>query len=284
MSDNRSIYISVIIATYNAAQTFEETILSIINQTNKSFELIIIDANSNDATVEIIRKYNKHIAYWVSEPDQGIYDAWNKGILVAKGDWISFIGSDDYLFDSNVFTKVISFLQKANQLGIQYVYGKIIKVNPTNPGAIQYYGKPWKDYQSKILANMCMGHWASFHKATLFKEYGLFNADFKISGDYEFLLRIFKQNKNIGLFADTVTVAIVREGGVSGNMKQLLQMALEQKKARSINSIKSFSFKLESWIIQIKILQLIEKMLGRNSAKKIFSLYKFLKNIIVSKY
>ena len=85
--------ISVVTVSYNAVETIEETILSIINQTYDKVEYIIIDGGSTDGTVDIIKKYADHLAYWVSEPDKGIYDAMNKGIDVATGDYINFMNS-----------------------------------------------------------------------------------------------------------------------------------------------------------------------------------------------
>ena len=89
--------ISVITVSYNAVSTIEDTILSVINQTYPNIEYIIIDGGSADGTVDIIEKYVDRISYWVSEPDKGIYDAMNKGLKVANGDWAIFMGSDDYV-------------------------------------------------------------------------------------------------------------------------------------------------------------------------------------------
>lgn len=85
--------ISVVTVCYNAADTIEKTMLSVLNQTHHDIEYIIIDGGSTDGTVEIIRKYADRIAYWVSEPDKGIYDAMNKGIKVATGEWINFMNA-----------------------------------------------------------------------------------------------------------------------------------------------------------------------------------------------
>lgn len=98
--------ISIITVSYNSAKTIEQTILSVINQSYKNIEYIIIDGGSTDGTVDIIKKYADKIAYWVSEPDEGIYHAMNKGIDIASGEYIYFLGSDDWLYDK----KIISFI------------------------------------------------------------------------------------------------------------------------------------------------------------------------------
>ena len=98
--------ISVVTVCYNAADTIEKTMLSVLNQTYHDIEYIIIDGGSTDGTVEIIRKYADRIAYWVSEPDKGIYDAMNKGIKVATGEWINFMNAGDEFVDANVLDKL----------------------------------------------------------------------------------------------------------------------------------------------------------------------------------
>ena len=96
------VLISVVTVSYNAVSTIEQTILSVINQTYPNIEYIIIDGGSTDGTVDIIQKYADKIAYWVSEPDKGIYDAMNKGIAVATGEWINFMNAGDYFHDKQV--------------------------------------------------------------------------------------------------------------------------------------------------------------------------------------
>ena len=90
--------ITIITVSYNAATSIEPTILSVINQTYPNIEYIVIDGGSNDGTVDIIKKYQNKISYWVSEPDKGIYDAMNKGIRMATGDWINFMNAGDTFF------------------------------------------------------------------------------------------------------------------------------------------------------------------------------------------
>ena len=98
--------ISIITVSYNAAKTIEQTISSVVNQTYQDIEYIIIDGGSTDGTMDIIRKYEDRIAYWISEPDKGIYDAMNKGIDVATGDYVYFLGADDRLVDANIIDKI----------------------------------------------------------------------------------------------------------------------------------------------------------------------------------
>ena len=97
MSEENNIMISVITVSYNAVTSIEETIQSVINQTYSNIEYIIIDGKSNDGTTDIIKKYSDKISYWCSEPDKGIYDAMNKGVKLAHGQWIAFMNAGDFM-------------------------------------------------------------------------------------------------------------------------------------------------------------------------------------------
>ena len=111
---NNKIKISIITVSYDAAKTIEQTIYSVINQTYDNIEYIIIDGGSTDRTVDIIKKNENEIAYWVSESDKGIYDAMNKGIDVATGDYIYFLGADDWLVNKNIIYKIASRIMHYN--------------------------------------------------------------------------------------------------------------------------------------------------------------------------
>lgn len=103
--------ISIVIATFNAAKTLERCLQSIVPQLTDATELVIVDGGSEDETLSIIKKYEQYVAYTVSEPDKGIYDAWNKGVKVAHGEWIMFIGADDILLP-NALTLYLTKLKK----------------------------------------------------------------------------------------------------------------------------------------------------------------------------
>lgn len=114
--------ISVITVCYNAVDTLEKTIQSVLEQTYHNIEYIIIDGGSTDGTVEIIHRYVDYLAYWVSEPDRGIYDAMNKGIERATGEWVNFMNAGDYFYNYDVISNVFKVLQKADVMtGISFM-------------------------------------------------------------------------------------------------------------------------------------------------------------------
>ena len=102
--------ITIITAVYNALDTLEQAILSVLEQTYPNIEYIIIDGGSTDGSVELIKKYSSRIYYWVSEPDRGIYNAFNKGIYKSTGDYVYFLGADDCLFSKDIISKVVEEL------------------------------------------------------------------------------------------------------------------------------------------------------------------------------
>lgn len=203
--------ISIIIATYNAEKYLQECINSIVNQSDFTYELIIIDGNSNDSTCKIIKDNIINISYYVSEKDNGIYDAWNKGLKVAKGKWIMFMGADDILNPNtlNFYNKV---LESHLCDEVDFISGKIELV--TNElKTVRYWGWPWhwQEFRRKIR----LAHTTSLHSASYFEKYGNFDVDYKIAGDYEILLRAKDQLKTI--YIEHVT-GKQRIGGISSKM------------------------------------------------------------------
>ena len=118
--------ITVVTVVFNDVQHIEDTILSVVNQTYPNIEYIIIDGGSTDGTVDIIKKYEERIAYWVSEPDKGIYDAMNKGIQKATGEWINFMNAGDEFVDANVLDKLFFAKTVAN---VDVIYGNTVRVS-----------------------------------------------------------------------------------------------------------------------------------------------------------
>jgi glycosyltransferase involved in cell wall biosynthesis len=193
--------ISIIIVTYNAAKTLVAAINSVINQPYLNFELIIIDGNSNDNTVKIIEEYGAAISYFISEPDNGIYDAMNKGIKAAKGDWLFFLGADDTL-NKHVLQQI--FEEKTIDPAIQLVYGKIniLGTNKTQGVATNYIN----------LIENNIPHQAIFYHKTIFSTITGYNVQYKILADYYLNLKIFEQGLFKTTFVDTAIVTFNSKG------------------------------------------------------------------------
>ncbi len=179
-------FISVIIATYNVENTIKNTIQSILNQSISSYEIIVVDGASTDGTINFIKEFNNTNITIISEKDNGIYDAWNKGLKIANGNWICFLGAGDLLM-SNAFEHYQQLIINThNQESLEYISAKIILTNNFYE-PLRTIGKPWnwKDFRTY----MCVAHVGSLHSKKLFNKYGVYDTSFKITGDYELLLR-----------------------------------------------------------------------------------------------
>ena len=207
--------ISIVIATYNVENDLVKCLNSIISQQKDIAEILIIDGGSTDNTVQIIEQNHKYISYWVSEPDMGIYDAWNKGISKAAGDWIMFLGADDLLVE-NALALYNNYIENNNS-DLEFISAKVQMVDVHN-NPIRIKGGPFK--WPLFLKLMTVAHPGSLHSRSLFEKYGKFNTDIKIVGDYEFLLRAGSSLKYT--FINSVTVRM-RVGGVSDSSAALFE-------------------------------------------------------------
>jgi glycosyltransferase involved in cell wall biosynthesis len=125
--------ISVIVAIYNGKATLQQCIDSVAQQTYVTKELIIIDGGSTDGTVDLLKANSGQISYWISEPDHGIYNAWNKGLAKAKGEWICFLGADDFFWDAQVLERMAAQLIMIPP-DIRVAYSQIMLLNNDVPG------------------------------------------------------------------------------------------------------------------------------------------------------
>ena len=170
--------LSIITINYNNHNGLKKTIDSMISQSYKDYEWIVIDGGSTDGSKELIEQYSQYMFYHVSEPDKGIYNAMNKGILVSHGEYLLFLNSGDYLFDKNVLERVAPLLKnkdiyvgRINSIGMDNVYEE--KQSDFSPeGILRKLSFSW------------IPHQASFFKRTVFSEYGLYRDDMKIISDW----------------------------------------------------------------------------------------------------
>ena len=191
--------ISIIISVLNGSKYIEEVIKSILNQNDENFELIIIDGGSNDGTIEIIRNFNSPKIKWISEPDKGISDAFNKGIKLATGDYINFQGDGDGFLNSSSISDLFSNLDLKEK---PIVCGNIQRIDIN--GNLLYKTKIKKRFDKKsLLFKMSLPHQGLFISKEFFAKYGEFDLNNKYCMDYELLLRAFHD------FPEVITKDIV---------------------------------------------------------------------------
>jgi glycosyltransferase involved in cell wall biosynthesis len=263
---------SVIIVVYNNVQTLQRCIDSFVGQTYGDKELIIIDGKSTDGTVDVIRNNYTKITYWESEPDRGIYHAFNKGVSHATGEWIIFLGSDDYFYNSEVLNNVAEKLV-LNSNSARLVYGRVAMVSTKNE-VLKIMNKSWEKSKYNFLqvCNIC--HQGVFHHHSLFKEKGLFDESFRFAGDYELLLRELKDNDAYFLADDIITYMQI--GGVSSLPENSLKIYNEFYRSRTKNVVNGYPWLLAFLFSTAYIRLILMKIFGDKITNNITDFYRQL--------
>lgn len=199
--------ISVVTVCFNAANLIEDTIKSVADQTYSDVEYIIIDGNSSDGTKDIIRKYSDKITYWISENDKGIYDAMNKGISAANGDYIIFMNAGDKFADSNVLANV------APHLGNHTVVSGHWRRCYAN-GNVKY-ASPKALKSLKVEMPIC--HQATFVRLAYHKK-NTFDTTFRLSADYDFFYNAWKRNETFSFIEEVIVDFLEAEGASTDNI------------------------------------------------------------------
>lgn len=230
--------VSVITAVYNAAPTLEECLLSVQHQSYSDVEHIVIDGGSTDGSVDILQRHSSLLAFWISEPDSGVFDAWNKGLSAATGEWISFLGADDVLLPD----AVSKYVTACTGTDAQYISSLVRWIRPGIPDKI--IGQPWSwpAFQRK----MTTAHVGSLHRFDLFDKYGNYDTSYKIAGDYEFLLRPGRNLKSI--FVSEITAAMLA-GGNSDCFAALTEIQRAKICTGGRNRVRAY---WELWVERIK--------------------------------
>ena len=194
----------------------EETIASIIGQTYKNIEYIVIDGNSIDATVSIIKKYSQYIAYWVSEEDAGMYEAINKGLKRATGDYILVLNSDDVLVNKKVIEDVVSQISLQR---LDYYYGNIVKVNGGNSKKVKVFNISYRELLYSTHGTFAP-HPCFFISALHNKKIAGYNVNYKYASDYDYILRALKIEGARGEYMDIyITRFRVHNGSITSSGK-----------------------------------------------------------------
>lgn len=210
MQNNKFPLVSIITATFNSEKYIEDTIVSVLKQSYNNIEYIIVDGLSKDNTLEKIYKYKEKINTIISEPDSGIYNAFNKGINVSKGDIIYFLNSDDYLYSNTIIQEIVNeFVQDSS---IKLMYGNVMLIN-YKTGINNIIGS--KIEVENLKNREMIPHQGVFVKKELFQKFGIFNEKYKIASDFDFIIKCFKHlnTSNIKYIDNIITTC--REGGVS---------------------------------------------------------------------
>ena len=220
------LHISIITVNLNNAEGLKRTMESIRMQSYTDFEWIVIDGGSTDGSKEFIEKNQSEIESWISEKDTGIYNAQNKGIQRAKGEYCLFLNSGDLLADKNVLKEVSAYLKE-----VDILYGDLITLDAK--GARTFLKSPEKADVSCFMLST-IWHPTAFIKRSLFGKIGPYREEFKVAGDYEFFIRAILKNsastKHISF-----PIAVFDLGGISNNPSAGELQSLERKKSWELN-------------------------------------------------
>lgn len=228
--------ISIITATYNSAETINDTIKSVLCQTNKDFEYIIVDGGSTDETIDIVKSYESEFSgrlKWVSEKDKGIY-AMNKGIKMASGDIIGILNSDDYYTSDDILQTIADAFKCQN---VDAIYGDIHFIKDGVPDKCVRY------YSSRLFSPFWLrfgfmpAHPSFYCKREVFDKSGLYRLDYKIGSDYEMMVRLFRKHKISSRYVPKDFVTMRTGGASNSNLQSRLTLIKEDVKACRDNGI-----------------------------------------------
>ena len=205
--------VTVITVVFNAGATLDHTIRSVNEQTYDNVEHIIIDGGSTDATLNVLRKYEDSIDYWISEKDAGIYDAMNKGIVLARGEYIGMLNADDYFANPLALEIIAAHLETSN---VDAVFSCLNIVDKNNLKKTLRKYRVTKFNSALLRIGVMPPHPTFYCKRSCYAEGGMYKTDYKIAADFEMLARLLIRQKISWSFIDKVTVTM-RSGGLSNS-------------------------------------------------------------------
>jgi len=221
--------ISIITVSYNSENFIESCINSLINQSYKNIEYIVIDGSSKDNTLKIIKKYSKYISRIISEPDKGIYDAMNKGIKIAKGEIIGFLHSDDLYANNKVLSKVAAIFRENSSLDA--CYADLVYVRQKDTSRIVRYWKSSKFILGSFSKGWSPPHPTFFVRRSVYERFGDFNLNYPIVSDVELMMRFLEINRIQTFYLNEIWIKM-RVGGLSNkNFKSILEQNLDVLRA-----------------------------------------------------
>jgi glycosyltransferase involved in cell wall biosynthesis len=240
--------VSIITIVYNNVQYIKEAIQSVLSQGYPRLEYIVIDGGSTDGTVEIIEEYRDYLSVFISEPDKGLYDALNKGIINATGDVIGILHSDDLFCNENV---VSASIQRMLDTGSEFCFSDMVVVDNVSGKIVRYYmAHYFRRWMFRI--GWLPPHPTTFIKKSLFDEFGLYSTEYKISSDYDFFVRIFFSREIRWTYLNLVTVKM-RSGGASNSGITSKKLIFDEiNRSLKSNQVWSLSiFQLGRYIIRM---------------------------------
>ena len=266
--------VSVVIAVKNGAGSLQRCLDSIASQSLASRETIVVDSASTDGTRGLLEANAREgkINAFVSEPDGGLYEAWNKALRRCRGEWISFLGCDDAFHDASALRDLLNVATAAPGAA-RVIYGRMNLVTARGIVA-ETVGNPWTRARPAFLDGFMIPHPGTLHHRTLFEEHGLFDESYRIAGDYEMLLRELRSRDAV--FADRVVVDM-RLGGMSARPGTIYRALQEVARARKVHGLRGTPARLRVALVASWIGTGIHAALGDRAFGALADLYRVIR-------
>jgi len=226
--------ISVVTVCYNCAHTLADTLESVRRQSHGELEHILVDGGSTDGTQDLVAKHNGRISKFVSEPDEGIYDAMNKGLCLAEGEFVAFLNADDMYTDDHVISDVVAAAEAGD---VDAVYGDLLYVRRDDPGKVVRYWKAGEYLPGAFRLGWVPPHPTFFCRRRVFERFGAFDSAYRLAGDFELMLRLIERH---GIRVGYIPRPLVRMrvGGRANTVRGVLRGNREILRAFAANGLK----------------------------------------------
>ena len=229
--------ISIITASYNSESTIKDTLDSVNLQTYEHIDHIIIDAASNDGTLDQVKAYGKRVCHITSEPDKGIFDAYNKGLALADGDIVGILNSDDFYASPNVVAHVMKEFWDPS---VEAVYADLVYVDKYDTSKVVRYWKSRAYRAGDFSRGFSPAHPTLFLRKSVYERTGGFNIGYRYSGDYEFMLRVFHTLGVKSIYMPEIVVRMRNGGTTGGSLLSIKKQNLEILQALDTSEVNIF--------------------------------------------
>lgn len=246
--------VSIITVCLNSEDTIEDTIKSVLSQNYNDIEYIVVDGDSTDGTLDILKKYRDQIHKYISDPDDGIYEAMNKGIKLSTGDIIAILNSDDVYTDQTIVGQMVEFMQSN---GLDAAYGGLVYVNQNNTDHVTRFWEPGEYKKGAFRYGWVLPHPTFFCRKEIFEKYGYFNEKFRIAADFELMLRFIEKHQiKIGYLPKVIVK--MRVGGKANILRGMIRGNWEIIKSFRLNDLR-----LSPWFFIVKPITKISQLLQK---------------------
>ena len=246
--------VSIITVCFNIADTIEDTIKSVLSQDYRNIEYIVVDGGSTDSTLDIINRYKNNIATVISEPDNGIYDAMNKGLSSSTGEIVTTLNGDDIYAEKTTVSRMAEFIQ---QNDLDAAYGDLVYFDRHDPGCVKRYWRPGPYRKGAFRRGWVIPHPTFFCRKEIYEKFGYFNDTLQIAADFELMLRLIEKHRIKISYLPKVIVKM-GTGGRANVLRGIIKGNKEILKSFRMNGIR-----LSPWFFVCKPMTKISQLFAR---------------------